>query len=308
MTDGLLLAGFGGPQAGCCGRRQSCDRGPGCEAPCFVSGILGDDPAQAGRIAEVVAHYRHFGGYSPYNRLAAAQAAALERELRRRQRDIRIALGFRHWSPWLAQAAAELRGCQRVAAVVLAPHAAGRTTEAYRTAAAMPELRWGPSFHRHHGMAEAVADRLREATCGWSPERIASATLVFTAHAIPQPAERASGYRAQVEESAALAAAAFGKPAYRIAYQSAPAASAIPWSAPRVEDLLGELHAAGCGDVVMQPIGFVVDHIEVLYDLDVEAQLVAHRLGLKLTRAATVGDHPAFIAALADSAEQALAG
>lgn len=307
MTEGLLLAAFGGPQPGCCGRRADCRRGPGCEAPCFVSGILGDDPALAGRIAEVVAHYRHFGGYSPYNRLAAAQAAALTRELSRRGRDVRVRLGFRHWSPWIRDACAGLEGCGRVAGLMLAPHAAGRTTESYRAAATIPGLRWNAPFHAHHGMAAAVADRLREATAGWDARRLAQAELVFTAHAIPQPAERASGYRGLVEASAALAAQAFGKPTHRVAYQSAPADPGVPWSAPRVEDLLAELAAAGAQDVLLQPIGFLIDHIEVLYDLDVAAQLAAQRLGLKLTRAATVGDHPAFIAALADAAEQALA-
>lgn len=308
MTDGLLVAAFGGPQPGCCGRRSDCSRGPGCEAPCFVSGILGDDPAQTGRVAEVVAHYRHFGGYSPYNRLAAAQVAALSRELVRRGRDIRVRIGFRHWSPWIRDACSELTDCNRVAGLMLAPHAAGRSTEAYRSAATIPGLRWNAPFHAHAGMAAAVADRLREATVGWSPQRLAEATLVFTAHAIPQPAERASGYRGLVEASATLAAQAFGKPAHRIAYQSAPSSGTVPWSAPRIEDLLAELAGTGAQDVLVQPIGFLIDHIEVLYDLDVEAQLQAQRLGLRLTRAATVGDHPAFIAALADSAEQALAG
>lgn len=306
MTDGLLIAAFGGPQPGCCGRRTDCSRSPGCEAPCFVSGILGDDPAQAGRVAEVVGHYRHFGGYSPYNRLAAAQATALRAELQRRGRDLRVELGFRHWSPWIREACSRLSGCTRVAGLVLAPHAAARSTEAYRTAATLPDIRWNGSFHDHPGMAQAIADRLREATLGWSAERLDRAALVFTAHAIPQPAERASGYRALVEASAAMAAAAFGKPAHRVAYQSAPASSAVPWSAPQIGQLLDTCQAEGLQDVLVQPIGFLVDHIEVLYDLDVEAQLHAQRLGLRLTRAATVGDHPAFVGALADTVERAL--
>lgn len=306
MTDGLLIAAFGGPQPGCCGRRVDCSRGPGCEAPCFVSGILGDDPAQAGRVAEVVGHYRHFGGFSPYNRLAAAQAAALQRELLRRGREIRIELGFRHWSPWISEACSRLAGCGRVAGLVLAPHAAARSTEAYRSAATLPDIRWNGSFHDHPGMAAAVADRLREATQGWSAQRLADAVLLFTAHAIPQPAERASGYRALVEASAALASAAFGKPAHRIAYQSAPATSAVPWSSPQILQALDACKAEGVQDVLVQPIGFLVDHIEVLYDLDIEAQQHAQRLGLHLTRAATAGDHPAFVAALADTVERAL--
>lgn len=306
MTDGLLIAGFGGPAAGCCGRRQVCERATGCEAPCFVGGILGDDPAQAGRVAEVVSHYRHFGGFSPYNRLAAAQADAIDRELRRRGRDIRIALGFRHWTPWIRDACAALDGCTRVAGLMLAPHGAGRATEAYKAATPRSDVRWTASFHDHPGMGSAIADRLRQATCGWDSGRLARTALVFSAHAIPVPAERASGYRGLVEASARQAAAAFGAPSWRLAFQSAPAASAVPWSSPSIAQVLDALRADGATDVLLQPIGFVVDHMEVLYDLDIEAQQHADRLGLRLTRAATVGEHPAFIAALADRVEQAL--
>ena len=306
--DGLLIAGFGGPQAGCCGRRTDCSRGPGCEAPCFVGGILNDDPAQAGRVAEVVSHYRHFGGFSPYNRLAAAQADALRAELARRGRRIQVELGFRHWTPWISQACERLAACDRVAGLVLAPHAAARSTDLYRLAAPRSDIRWAGSFHDHPGLAAAVAARLHQATLGWSPERYARAGLLFTAHAIPQPAERASGYRAVVETSARLAAAAMGRSVHHIAYQSAPAASRVPWSEPTIAAALAALRAEGCEDVLLQPIGFLVDHMEVLFDLDVEAQLEAARLGLRLTRAATVGDHPAFIAALADAVEAALGG
>ncbi len=306
MTDGVLVAGFGGPQAGCCGRRSDCDRAPGCEATCFVSGILNDDPAQAGRIAEVVSHYRHFGGYSPYNRLAAAQADALRAELVRRGRRVRLELGFRHWSPWIGQACERLADCTRIVGLILAPHAAGRSTDLYRSAAARADIRWAGPYHAHPGLAAAVADRLRQATLGWGAERLDRAALLFTAHAIPQPAERASGYRELVAASAALAATAFGKPTHRIVYQSAPVDRRVPWSAPQISEMLAELRAAGVEDVLLQPIGFLVDHIEVLYDLDVDAQLTAARLGLRLTRAATVGDHPAFIAGLADTVEEAL--
>ena len=305
MTDGVLIAGFGGPTPGCCERRSSCDRKPGCEATCFVSGILGDDPAQSARIAEVAAHYHHVGGgFSPYNRLATIQAEALQRELRRRGRDVIVALGFRHWSPWIADACTKLAGCQRTIGLMLAVHPTGRTADAYRAACTIPNLTWTSSIHDHPGMATAVAERLHAATVGWSRERLQRAALVFTAHAIPQPAEHASGYREQIAVSAALAATAFGKTEYHLAFQSAPPSSRVPWSTPQISTVLDELAASGVNDVLLQPIGFLIDHMEVLYDLDVEAQQQAKRLGLCLTRAATVGDHPAFIAAIADQIEK----
>ncbi len=311
MSDAVLIAAFGGPQPGCCGRRIDCSRGPGCEAPCFVSGILGDDPAQAGRVAEVVSHYRHFGGFSPYNRLAAAQAGLLAAELARRGRAMPVELGFRHWSPWIADAAGRLAGSSRIAVLMLAPHRAGRSTDAYLGAVEAafagggPQRLVCPSFHDHPGLAEAVAARVAEAILPWDAARRAAGHLVFTAHAIPQPAEAASGYRALVEGSAALAAARIGLP-WSVAYQSAPANSRVPWSQPTVEAHLAELAGRGVREVVLQPIGFLVDHMEVLYDLDVEAMLAAERLGLKATRAGTVGEHPAFIGALADRVMQAL--
>lgn len=307
MSDGVLIAGFGGPVPGCCGRRAECPGGADRESRCFVSGILGDDPAQAGRIEAVVAHYRHYGGFSPYNRLAAAQADAVRAELQRRGRQVQVELGFRHWSPGIPEACTRLAGCDRVAGLMLAPHGAGRATEAYKAATPRPDVRWTASFHDHPGMAEAVCARLRQATLGWSADRLARAVLLFTAHAIPQPAERASGYRGLCEVSARLAAEAFGKPGFQLAFQSAPTVSAVPWSSPTVLQTLERIRAEGVVDVLLQPIGFVVDHMEVLYDLDVEAQNHAAGLGLHLTRAATVGEHPAFIAALADRIEAALA-
>ena len=96
MTDGLLVLGFGGPTPGCCGRRASCPKTAGCEAECFVAGILGDNPARAARIAEVAEHYRHFGGFSPYNALTERQAQALKAELASRGRVLTVACGYRH--------------------------------------------------------------------------------------------------------------------------------------------------------------------------------------------------------------------
>jgi ferrochelatase len=259
-----------------------------------------------------VAHYRHFGGFSPYNRFAMAQAEALAAELVRRGRPTPVEVGFRHWSPWIADACRSLAACDRVAVLMLAPHRAGRSTDAYLSAVEQAFASGGPSrvvcptFHEHPGLAEAVAARVRQATVGWSAERRAVTEIVFTAHAIPQPAEAASGYRAAVEASAHLAASACAAASWSIAYQSAPGSSRVPWSQPTIEAHLATLAARGMRDVVIQPIGFLVDHMEVLYDLDIEAMLIAERLNLKATRAGTVGDHPAFIRALADSVEAAL--
>lgn len=319
MSDGLLLLGFGGPVPGCCGRRATCPRTPGCEAECFVAGILGDNPARAARVAEVAAHYHGFGGFSPYNALTQAQAEALRAELARRGRPIAVACGYRHWTPWTRDGLAELgrRGCTRVIALIMAPHQSSVSWDWYLKHAAEAVESLGADAPALVGVVEpwwnrpgfiaALADRVREATAGWSPQRFAAAELVFTAHAIPEPVARTSRYSQQFAETARLVAEALGHPGHAVAYQSGPGDSRIPWTGPDIVEAVEAASARGARDLVVQAAGFLVDHTEVLYDLDVEAHGRATDLGLGFTRAACVHDHPDFIAMLADGVEAAFA-
>lgn len=312
-VDGLLLLGFGGPTPGCCQRRDTCPRTPGCEAECFVAGILGDNPARMGRIHEVVHHYQATGGgFSPYNELTRAQADALEAELARRGAPMPIELGLRHWRPWTRDGleALRARGSRRVGLLVMAPHQSSVSWDWYLKHAAEAAEAIGPEspdlvavvppWWKMPGYITACAARLREATAGWSAERVAAAELIFTAHAIPQPVESTSPYRRQHEETARLIADAFGHPAHRVAYQSQPSDSRVPWSAPTIEAAIDQAKAAGAADVVVLASGFLVDHTEVLFDLDIEARERAVGLGMGFARARCVHDHPAFIAGLAD--------
>lgn len=318
MIDGLLVLGFGGPTPGCCQRRQVCSQTPGCEAECFVAGVLGDNPARAARVAEVAGHYHHFGGFSPYNELTQLQAAALQAELARRGRHLAVACGYRHWRPWAVDALRTLqeRGCREVAILIMAPHQSSVSWDWYLKHAAEAAARLGAGaprlvavaepWWREPGYIDAIAAEVRSATAGWSIERFAAAALIFTAHAIPQPVEATSPYRAQFAESARLAAAALGHLEHGIAFQSQPGDSSIGWSAPTIEEALRAAHARGCREAVVQAAGFLVDHTEVLYDLDVEAAAEAKRLGLGFTRARCVHTHPAFIAMLAERVERCL--
>jgi ferrochelatase len=312
MIDGVLMLGFGGPTPGCCQRRAQCPRNPGCEAECFVAGILGDNPLRGARVQEVVAHYRAIGGFSAYNALSLGQSAALGRALQARGRPLPVAFGFRHWTPWAVTALAQLheRGCREVALVVMAPHQSTVSWDWYLKLAAEASEELGERspalaavvapFWREPGFIDAIVERLREATSGWSAERVAQAALLFTAHAIPRPVEQTSPYRAQVLETAALAARAFGHPAHVIAFQSQPSDSGIPWSAPDIPGVLADLATQGMHDVVVCACGFLVDHTEVLYDLDIEARDTARRLGMTYIRARSVHEHPAFIGMLAE--------
>lgn len=319
MIDGVLVLGFGGPVPGCCGRRAVCARTPGCEAECFVSGILGDNPARAGRVAEVAKHYAHFGGSSPYNRLTDGQARRLREALVARGLDVPVACGFRHWQPWTIDGLRQLAaaGCRRVLLLIMAPHQSSVSWDWYLKHAAeaaetlganAPELVGvADPFFAAPGFIAANADRLRESTATWSPERLRAARLILTAHAIPEPVARSSRYVQQVAETAALVATAFGHEQHEIAFQSAPPAGGVAWTGPDILDRIDAAAAAGVEDLLVQAVGFLVDHTEVTYDLDIEATAHAAATGMRLTRAGCVTEHPAFIATLADHVLQASA-
>lgn len=310
--DGLLILGFGGPTPGCCQRRAVCSRVPGCEAECFVSGILRDDPAQAARVSSVVEHYQHIGGYSPYNALSEKQVAALSAALTRRGHQIPIALGYRHWSPWAEDAVRRLaqQGCRQLGLLILSVHQSSVGWDDYiALAQAACEKVGGISiahicdpFFDHPDYASAIAAQITAATAAaqWDAQRSAAAMVVFTAHAIPVPAEQRSPYRKQIEITAQLAAHACGRAHYRLAFQSQPTVSRVPWSQPSITEMFTQLAAEGYRDVIVQPCGFLVDHVEVLFDLDHDAAAIAQRLGLGFVRAPCVHDDPHFIALLAE--------
>ena len=323
--DSVLMIGFGGPTPGCCQRREPCDcpldraSGTGAEAECFVSGILGDNPARAARVREIAAHYRHLGGFSPYNQLTQDQATALQQELDQRQQQLRVYTAFRHWRPWpkdvLRQMAGD--GCQETLLCIMSPHQCSVSWDWYIKFAAETALELGndspqfrgvlPPWSAEPGFIQALGSRLDEIRVDWDAQRWQQAGLIFTPHAIPEPLEQTSPYRSQVFETATLVAEALGHPEHRVAFQSQPDTPGMLWSAPRIEDVAAELAATGVQDIVVQAAGFLVDHVEVLYDLDHELRETCQRLEVRYHRAACVHDHPAFIGLLADRVEQALA-
>jgi len=312
MIDGILLVGFGGPTPGCCERRANCPRTPGCEAECFVAGIFGDNPARRARVEEVTHHYHTLGGFSPYNPLTEAQASALQAALAARGHALPVGVGYRHWRPWVKDGVSGLRqrGCTQMLVVVLAPHQSSVSWDWYLKTAAEAVEALGPGapiiadvlppWWNTTGFVSANAARVREATAGWAADRFNAAELIFTAHAVPRPVESTSPYRSQFAETARLTAEALGHPQHVIAFQSQPSDSAVPWSAPTISEALRAAKAAGRSEVVVQAAGFLVDHTEVLYDLDHEAAAEAKALGLGFTRARCVHDHADFIAMLAD--------
>ena len=252
------------------------------------------------RLEEVAHHYEEIGGRSPLNKLTFRQAAALEVAC-----GLPVHVGMRNWAPYIADTLARMAdaGVRRAVGVVLSPHANEASRERYVDAveagrAALgsraPEIAWVGEWHRHPRFVAAIGARIREA----AGDVLGRARLVFTAHSVP--VATAGPYVTQLEETAAAVAASLRSAGWLLAYQSRSGPPHEPWLEPDVNDVLRELARAGVRDVVIAPIGFVCDHVEVLYDLDVEARATAEAAGIRLVRAATVNDHPEFVAMLTE--------
>ena len=307
--DSILLIAFGGPPTG-----------P--EAYAFVKGIVGDRPAGEARIKEVAGHYEQLGG-SPFNKLTYEQAGALASELKTRGIDVPVRCGFRHWAPWVKDVVAEMTsaGNHKTLGLIMAPHQCWVSWDWYKdtvTAANQVveqplQLTYADPWWLSGGYVDASAERIRDSLRSLG-DKAAGARLVFTAHSIPinmcaqcKSGERKCPYSPQFEESAKAIAAKAGVATYEISYQSQ-ASTHGQWTQPDINAKIRELSAQGVQAVVLAPIGFLCDHVEVLYDLDIEAKKTAKELGVAFVRAGTVGAHPAFIKMLADRVQERFDG
>lgn len=291
--DALLVLAFGGPE------------GPDDVRP-FLDNVLRGRRVPPGRVDEVAQHYLHFGGMSPINAQNRALIAALESELREHGLALPIYFGNRNWHPFINDTVRRMRddrvrhalvfvtsgfssysGCRQYREDVL------RACEALgSTAPTFDKLR---VFYNHPGYIAACAGRLTEALGQLSASARPSATVVFTAHSIPMAMAQHSAYATQLKDTAELVARAAGASQWRLAYQSRSGSPHVPWLEPDILEALETLKREGAPGVVVQPIGFLSDHMEVLHDLDIEAAARAEALGLPYVRAATVGTHPAFV-------------
>lgn len=305
--DSILLVGFGGPTPGCCRRYDPC---PG-EAHCFVEGIVGNAPSNAERVKEVASHYVKLGGFSPFNELTFKQADALGDALRKRGVDSPIYVGMRNWTPYLHETIARMveEEHRNVLAIIMSAYRSKASWERYQNdvidavetvGAQTLNIRYLEDlWHLHSGFTNAIAERIRSACTDISEPRFAQAALIFTAHAIPQVAAQTSPYPDQFRQTASAVAEVLGTN-FDIAYQSAPDNPTVPWTGPDINDLIREKREAGVQEVILSPIGFLCDHVEVLYDLDLEARGTAEACGMNFIRAGTVGEHPEFINMLAN--------
>jgi ferrochelatase len=265
----------------------------------YYTHIRRGSPPPPALLADLVARYEAVGGPTLLNRITRAQADGLARALARGGLDVEVYTGFKHVTPFIGETVRSMAadGVDRAVGLVLAPHYSSRSIAEYASYAekARPaglELEVIPSWHDHPGLVAFLAQRLGEAL-----ERAGTpSTVVFTAHSVP-PAE-GDPYPDQLRKTSELVASAAGVERWEFAYQSAGRTSEA-WLGPDVLEVIASIADRGEAGVVVQAIGFVADHLEILYDLDVEARRAAESRGLSFARATMPNDHPAFVDVLA---------
>jgi len=299
--DAFLLVSFGGPE------------GPDDVMP-FLRNVTRGRGIPEERLAVVAEHYYHFGGVSPINGQCRDLIAAVEKEFAASGITLPIYWGNRNWDPYLEQIVRQMRthGITRALAFVTSPYGSYSSCRQYLDDIERARAQVGPGapvidkirhYHDHPGHINPHADGVREALANLPAERRGSTRIVFTAHSIPTSLALSSGpgggtgrYEAQMREAAALVAkTAAPDLEWDLVWQSRSGAPSMPWLEPDVNDHLAALAQAGTTSVVVSPIGFISDHLEVAWDLDNEAASTAQRLGIDFARAATPGTHPEFV-------------
>jgi ferrochelatase len=257
------------------------------------------------RLLGVAHHYEMFGGVSPINQQNRNLIAALKEELRKNGPELPIYWGNRNWHPLLRDTLREMaaNGVKNALAFVTSAYSSFSSCRQYRQNIADAQAAVGPdglapnveklrAFYNHPLFIEANVDRIRTASAQLNGT---AQHVAFTAHSIPESMAANCEYAAQLHETAGLIADTLGVENWRVVYQSRSGSPSQPWLGPDICDHLKQLRGDGVTNVVVAPIGFVSDHMEVVYDLDVEAQQVAKDLGMNLVRAATAGTHPSFV-------------
>jgi ferrochelatase len=291
----LVLVSFGGPE------------GPDEVMP-FLENVLRGRNVPPERLLAVAEHYRQFGGISPINAQNRALLAALETEFRSAGLDLRLYCGNRNWHPLLSDTLRTMRddGIRRALALVTSAYSSYSSCRQYLENIAKAQSDVGPgapaveklrAFFNHPGFIEAVVERFREACDQVPPGQRNAAHVAFTAHSIPLSMAVKCDYKSQLTEASRLVADAVGVSTdrWQLVFQSRSGPPSQPWLEPDIADHLRQLRSQGISDVIVVPIGFISDHMEIIYDLDAEARRCAEEVGLRMVRAKTVGTHPRFV-------------
>ena len=302
--DAFLLVSFGGPE----GRDDVMP---------FLENVTRGRGVPRNRLEQVAEHYYRFGGVSPINQQCRDLLAAVEKDFAGRGVDLPGYWGNRNWDPYLTDAVAAMAadGRRRVIAFVTSAYSSYSSCRQYLDDIERARAQAGPAapridklrpYFNHPGFIEPLADAARAAAESLPTPVQAGFDLVFTAHSIPAAMAAASGpagdaYPRQLAEASRLVAERVaGARSWRLAYQSRSGPPSVPWLGPDVGDCLAELARSGSSAVVLVPVGFTSDHMEIVFDLDVEAAQAAERLGLPLARAATPGTDPRFVAMITE--------
>ena len=290
----VLVVSFGGPE----GRQDVIP---------FLENVLRGRNVPRERMLEVVEHYYQFDGVSPINGQIRELIAAMKSDFADHGLDLPIYWGNRNWHPLLPDTIGQMKkdGIKRALAFVTSTFSCYSGCRQYRenissacdvVGDGAPEFGKLRVFYNHPGFVEPMAERVRAALDKLPAEHRDSAHIVYTAHSIPLAMATGADYEAQLHEASRLVNERAGNHPWSLVYQSRSGPPTQPWLEPDVCDFIKELHRQGCSHLVIVPIGFLSDHMEVLFDLDTEAKTLCDDLGISMVRAATVGTHPRFIA------------
>jgi protoporphyrin/coproporphyrin ferrochelatase len=287
--DALLVVSFGGPEK------------PDDVIP-FLENVLRGRNVPRERMLEVAEHYYHFGGRSPINDQNRELIGALKGLLDREGPQIPIYWGNRNWAPFLGDTMRQMRddGIKYAAAFITSAFGSYSGCRQYlddiaraqeETGADAPDVCRLRFFHTDSGLIEPLVRNVRTAAAEFDH----MPHIAFTAHSVPVSTAESSPYVEQLMETSAMIAQAVGQPDWKLVYQSRSGPPSQPWLEPDIGDHIRALHAQGRRELVIVPVGFLSDHMEVIYDLDTEAAALCEELGVKMRRAKTVGAAPEFV-------------
>jgi ferrochelatase len=296
--DAVLVVSFGGPE------------GPDDVMP-FLDNVLRGLPINPQSKAQIAQRYQRFGGVSPINEHVRKFIAALTHELHAHGPTLPVYWGNRNWHPLLADTLKQMRddGVERAIAYVTSLFSSYSGCRRYRedlydasikidSPPIIDKLRMA---FNHPGYIDACVERVSEALRDIEPEHRERTPILFTAHSLPASMARNCRYEAQLDETCRLVGDALEHPRWQLVYQSHNASyGKEPWLGPDINEAIVAVHEEGAEHVVVAPIGFVCDHMEVIIDLDVEAVATARRVGIHMVRAGTAGTHPAYVEMVRD--------
>jgi ferrochelatase len=295
--DAILMIGYGAPE-------RIEDIRP------FLQNVAKGRPIPPDRLEEVAHHYELFGGKSPLNEYTYKQASGLQNKLAENGYEIPVYVGMRNWRPFIPDTIREMseKGVKKAIGMIMAAHQSDASWERYQrdVQEALTELgiemefKYSAPLFNHPLFIEDSADRVLDCLNEIPPEEYSQTMILFTAHSIPTPMAEASPYVEQLMTTARLIAQRLNYDNWRLVYQSRSGQPTDPWLEPDVCDVIEEIAKQGVKNVIAQPIGFICDHIEVLFDIGIQAQEVSDKAEINLLRAKTVNDDPKFIEAMAD--------